>query len=81
MQQAGKVRICLTNERQDIAVNQSLHKPGTLYAGKYGNENADHNENAVNRIVFHDVGEQTHKQFARIFNLWAWTFWTFAART
>ena len=61
MQQTGKVRICLTDERQDIAVDQSLHKPGTLYTGEYGNEDADHDENAVHCIIFHDIGEQTHK--------------------
>jgi len=44
VQQTGKVRICLTDERQDIAVDQSLHKPGTLYTGEYGNEDADHDE-------------------------------------
>ena len=76
-----KVRRCIPKQRNNIAVDQSLHKHRSLGARQYIHYNADHNNKIMGSIIFQDICHQTPEQFPRILNLRSGASWSFGTRS
>ena len=69
--QGIELRILLSDQRQDIIVNQRPHEHGSLKAAVYGCKDTDDYNHPSNCVIFQCIIHHTFKKHARIFYLWS----------
>ena len=77
----AKVMTSVFQHRNNIDINQGLHKHGSLHIGKHADKNTDDDDSVGNAVVFHYISKNPLHQPPRLFNLGFWSHRTPAAMT